>query len=95
MIKIQPISVWTAEGTKSLDLFKSTIVFDNLQNSMTLFYELGYELPVEGKEGEFMEYYIQNGNLVIDGEEYEKLGENNINDEIILLSLQKLNLKKA
>jgi hypothetical protein len=94
MIKIQPISVWTAEGTKQLDIFTAQIIFDNLKDSMTLYYQLGYEVSND-ETNKVQEIYIQNGNLVIDGEEYEKLGENNINNEIILLSLQKLNLKKA
>jgi hypothetical protein len=94
MIKIQPISVWTAEGTKQLDIFTAQIIFDNLKDSMTLYYQLGYELLNEETK-EVQEIYIQNGNLIIDGLDYKELGGNNINDEIILLSLQKLNLQKA
>jgi hypothetical protein len=94
MIKIQPISVWTAEGTKQLDIFTAQIIFDNLKDSMTLYYQLGYEVSND-ETNTVQEIYIQNGNLTIDGLDYKELGGNNINDEIILLSLQKLNLKKA
>lgn len=94
MIKIQPISVWTAEGTKQLDIFTAQIIFDNLKDSMTLYYQLGYELLNEETK-EVQEIYIQNGNLIIDGLDYKELGGNNINNKIILLSLQKLNLQKA
>jgi hypothetical protein len=94
MIKIQPISVWTAEGTKQLDIFTAQIIFDNLKDSMTLYYQLGYEVSND-ETNKVQEIYIQNGNLTIDGLDYKELGGNNINDEIILLSLQKLNLQKA
>jgi hypothetical protein len=94
MIKIQPISVWTAEGTKQLDIFTAQIIFDNLKDSMTLYYQLGYEVSND-ETNKVQEIYIQNGNLTIDRLDYKELGGNNINDEIILLSLQKLNLKKA
>jgi hypothetical protein len=94
MIKIQPISVWTAEGTKQLDIFTAQIIFDNLKDSMTLYYQLGYEVSND-ETNKVQEIYIQNGNLTIDGLDYKELEGNNINDKIILLSLQKLNLQKA
>lgn len=99
MIKIQPIKIWNNGQTLELNVLNSYIVYDNLKDSMTLFYELGYEEKTIENEIENISYiYVQNGNQTIDGKEYQNLDTHNgldINEEIYRILLIKLNLKKA
>ena len=43
MIKIEPIEIWNNGKAIKLDTLNAYIVHDNLKDSMTLYYELGYE----------------------------------------------------
>lgn len=97
MIKIDPIEIWNNGKTIKLDALNAYIVHDNLEDSMTLYYELGYEEKIVQDEIENISYvYIQNGNQTIDGKEYEDLNtETDINEQIYNILLTKLNLKKA
>lgn len=97
MIKIDPIEIWNNGKTIKLDALNAYIVHDNLEDSMTLYYELGYEEKIIQDEIENITYvYIQNGNQTIDGKEYQDLDtETDINEQIYNILLTKLNLKKA
>lgn len=97
MIKIEPIEIWNNGKTVKLDALNAYIVHDNLEDSMTLYYELGYEEKIIENEIENISYiYLQNGNQTIDGKEYQDLNtETDINEQIYNILLTKLNLKKA
>lgn len=97
MIKIESINVWNNGKILELNILNAYIVHDNLKDSMTLYYEIGYEEKNIDNEVENINYiYIQNGNQIIDGKEYEDLNtETDINEQIYNILLTKLNLKKA
>ena len=96
MIKIQPVEAWTPEGLKNFYLLEAHIVFDNLKDSMTLYYQLKTDISTDQKSMP-ENTFSQQGNLVIDDKDYKNLDTVNgidVNEEIIRVVLKKLNLKR-
>lgn len=101
MRKFEKISIWTPEGEKYLDTINLRIVEDNLKNSMTLYYELGYENIINSNEKEKNSVFVPvySGNITLqdteEKAEYTDLDTNNgidINEEIFRVVAKKLNL---
>ena len=83
MKQIQPVSIWS-NGTNSQATQLSLIIInDDLSTSATLF----YQLMTDDQKA------LANGNIVIDGTEYENWGSSgDINDEAYIIAANKLSL---
>ena len=83
MKPIQPVSIWNYGVISQAIQLSLTIVADNLSTSATLYYLL---LAEDGTQ-------LAQGNLVIDGEEYQTWGEaSDVNDEAYKIAATKLAL---
>jgi hypothetical protein len=83
MKAIQSVSIWANGVNSQATQLSLTIINDNLSTSATLYYQL---LAEDGTQ-------LAQGNLVIDGEEYQTWGESeNINDETYKIVANRLSL---
>ena len=83
MKAIQPVSIWANGSNSQATQLSLTIINDNLDTSATLYYQL---LSEDGTQ-------LAQGNLVIDGEEYQTWGEaSDINSEAYVIAATKLSL---
>jgi len=83
MKAIQPVSIWANGVNSQATQLSLTIINDNLSTSATLYYQL---LTEDGTQ-------LAQGNLNIDGEEYQTWGESeNINDETYKIVANRLSL---
>jgi len=83
MKAIQPVSIWNYGVIFQATQLSLTIVADNLSTSATLYYQL---LSEDGTQ-------LAQGNLTIDGEEYQAWGEaSDINSEAYTIAATKLAL---
>jgi hypothetical protein len=83
MKAIQPVSIWANGFNSQATQLSLTIINDNLSTSATLYYQL---LTEDGTQ-------LAQGNLTIDGEEYQTWGEaENINDAAYTIAATKLAL---
>ena len=97
MKKITPIQTWTVTGNKNADNINILIVSDDLKNSLTTYYEIGYEEPIEESEEKRFIPLIK-GNEDLSGQEYQDLDNItgiHINEEIKRKIISKLNLTLA
>ena len=97
MKKITPIQTWTVTGNKNADTINIIIVSDDLKNSLTTYYEIGYEEPIEESEEKRFIPLIK-GNEDLSGQEYQDLDNItgiHINEEIKRKIISKLNLTLA
>lgn len=83
MKAIQPVLIWANGANSQATQLSLTIINDNLSTSATLYYQL---LSEDGTQ-------LAQGNLTIDGEEYQSWGEaSNINDAAYTIAATKLAL---
>jgi len=83
MKAIQPVSIWVNGVNSQATQLSLTIINDNLSTSATLYYQLLAEDGIQ----------LAQGNLTIDGEEYQTWGESeNINDETYRIVANRLSL---
>ena len=83
MKAIQPVLIWANGANSQATQLSLTIINDNLSTSATLYYQL---LSEDGTQ-------LAQGNLTIDGEEYQSWGEaSNINDAAYTIAATKLTL---
>jgi len=83
MKAIQPVSIWNYGVISQATQLSLNIINDNLETSATLYYQL---LTEDGTQ-------LAQGNLVIDGEEYQTWGEaSDINNEAYVIAATKLAL---
>ena len=68
MAQIQPITLWIQGQTKTANAFDLSIVNDDLATRAVLYYRLGSETQ---SETETQTIWLQDGNLTIDGEDYQ------------------------
>jgi hypothetical protein len=83
MKAIQPVSIWANGVNSQATQLSLTIINDNLDTSATLYYQLLTEDGIQ----------LAQGNLTIDGEEYQAWGESSdINNEAYVIAANKLSL---
>jgi len=83
MKAIQPVSIWNYGVISEATQLSLNIINDNLDTSATLYYQL---LTEDGTQ-------LAQGNLVIDGEDYQTWGEaSDINSEAYTIAATKLAL---
>jgi len=83
MKAIQPVSIWNYGVISQATQLSLTIVADNLSTSATLYYQLLSEDGIQ----------LAQGNLTIDGEEYQTWGEaSDVNSEAYVIAANKLSL---
>ena len=83
MKAIQPVLIWANGANSQATQLSLTIINDNLSTSATLYYQL---LSEDGTQ-------LAQGNLTIDGEEYQSWGEaSNINNAAYTIAATKLAL---
>jgi len=83
MKAIQPVSIWANGVNSQATQLSLTIINDNLSTSATLYYQLLSEDGVQ----------LAQGNLTIDGEEYQTWGEaSDINSDAYTIAASKLSL---
>jgi len=75
MKTIQSVNVWQNGQMKSATKFDLNIVYDNLESSASFFYQL-LEVLVDA-EGNESTSQVAQGNLVMDGEEYQNWDDTN------------------
>jgi hypothetical protein len=75
MKTIQSVNVWQNGQMKSATKFDLNIVYDNLESSASFFYQL-LEILVDA-EGNESTSQVAQGNLVMDGEEYQNWDDTN------------------
>ena len=75
MKTIQSVNVWQNGQMKSATKFDLNIVYDNLESSATFYYQL-LEVLVDAESNESTSQVAQ-GNLVMDGEEYQNWDDTN------------------
>jgi len=75
MKTIQAVNVWQNGQVKSATKFNLDIIYDNLESSATFFYQLLEELV----DSEGLEYTtsVSQGNLLMDGQEYQDWDDSN------------------
>lgn len=75
MKTIQAVNVWQNGQVKSATKFNLDIIYDNLESSATFFYQLLEEfVDVEGIQNISS---VTQGNLMIDGQEYQDWDDSN------------------
>jgi hypothetical protein len=83
MKAIQPVSIWANGVNSQATQLSLTIINDNLSTSATLYYQLLSEDGIQ----------LAQGNLNIDGEEYQTWGEaSDVNSEAYVIAATKLAL---
>ena len=83
MKAIQPVLIWANGANSQATQLSLTIINDNLSTSATLYYQL---LSEDGTQ-------LAQGNLTIDGEEYQSWGESSdINNAAYEIAATKLSL---
>lgn len=83
MKAIQPVQIWANGVNSQATQLSLTIINDNLSTSATLYYQLLSNDNVQ----------LAQGNLTIDGEEYQNWGKvNDINEDAYTIAATKLNL---
>ena len=83
MKAIQPVSIWANGVNSEATQLLLTIINDNLSTSATLYYQLLTEDGIQ----------LAQGNLTIDGEEYQTWGEaSDVNSEAYTIAAAKLSL---
>ena len=83
MKAIQPVSIWANGVNSEATQLLLTIINDNLSTSATLYYQL---LTEDGTQ-------LAQGNLTIDGEEYQNWGEaSDVNSDAYTIAASKLSL---
>ena len=83
MKAIQPVSIWANGVNSQATQLSLTIINDNLSTSATLYYQL---LAEDGTQ-------LAQGNLIIDGEEYQTWGEaSDVNSDAYTIAATKLSL---
>jgi len=83
MKAIQPVLIWANGVNSQATQLSLTIVADNLSTSATLYYQLLSEDRTQ----------LAQGNLTIDGEEYQTWGEAyDVNNEAYVIAATKLAL---
>jgi hypothetical protein len=75
MKTIQPVNVWQNGIIKSATKFDLNIVYDNLESSASFFYQL-LEVLVDA-EGNESTNQVAQGNLTMDGQEYQNWDDSN------------------
>jgi hypothetical protein len=86
MKAIQPVSIWANGVNSQATQLSLNIINDNLSTSATLYYQL---LTEDGTQ-------LAQGNLTIDGEEYQTWGEaSDINNAAYDIACSKLSLTLA
>ena len=79
--QIQPVSIWTASGVKSAEVFSAIIINDNMSSSATFYYELK-AADVTTQDGEGNDVVtpgavLQNGNCSMGGADYDAWDDSN------------------
>ena len=83
MKAIQPVLIWANGVNSQATQLSLTIINDNLSTSATLYYQL---LADDGTQ-------LAQGNLTIDGEEYQSWGESSdVNSDAYVIAANDLNL---
>lgn len=75
MKTIQPVNVWQNGQVKSATKFDLNIVYDNLESSATFYYQL-LEVITDA-EGNESTNQVAQGNLTMDGQEYQNWDDSN------------------
>jgi len=75
MKTIQSVNVWVNGQVKSATKFNMNSVFDNLEDSATFFYEL--LSASQDAEGNEVLTQVAQGNLTMDGQEYQNWDDSN------------------
>jgi len=75
MKTIQPVNVWQNGQVKSASKFDLNIVYDNLESSATFYYQL-LEVITDA-EGNESTNQVAQGNLTMDGQEYQNWDDSN------------------
>lgn len=90
MKQIQPVSIWSNGANHQANTFNLTIINDNLSTSATMYYQL---FSCSEAEGVTNCSQLADGNLVIDGTEYETWGDSeNVNEDAYVICAGKLGL---
>jgi hypothetical protein len=90
MAQIQPITLWIQGQTKTANAFDLSIVNDDLSTRAVLYYRLGSETQ---SETETETIWLQDGNLTIDGEDYQTWdADPSANEWIYNWAAQQLNI---
>ena len=83
MKAIQPVLIWSNGANAQATQLSLTIINDNLSTSATLYYQLLSEDGIQ----------LAQGNLTIDGEEYQSWGEaSDVNSDAYVIAATKLAL---
>lgn len=75
MKTIQSVNVWQNGQVKSATKFDLNIVYDNLESSATFYYQL-LEVITDAEGNESTDQVAQ-GNLTMDGQEYQNWDDSN------------------
>ena len=75
MKTIQSVNVWQNGQMKSATKFDLNIVYDNLESSATFYYQL-FEVITDA-EGNESTNQVAQGNLTMDGQEYQDWDDSN------------------
>jgi hypothetical protein len=90
MAQIQPITLWIQGQTKTANAFDLSIVNDDLSTRAVLYYRLGTQ--TDSPEGS-QTVWLQDGNLTIDGEDYQTWdADPSANEWIYNWAAQQLNI---
>ena len=73
MVPLQPITLWIQGTTKKADTFSMSIVSDDLETRAVFYYRLGIGSITEHAQSMQI---LQDGNLTIEGEQYEQWDSN-------------------
>lgn len=90
MKQIEPVQIWVNGEQKVANYLNAYIVNDNLIDSATFFYALISRETVDGSD---LDSSLANGNVSIDGQEYDDWGNSgDVNGEAYSIIAEKLNL---
>ena len=88
---IQPVDIWSNGQSLQANNLSMYSINDNLSSSATFYYQL-LNITIN-QDGNTTSSPLSQGNLTMDGTDYENWGENgNINDEAYVWAADKLNL---
>jgi hypothetical protein len=74
MKQIQPVQIWTANGTKTAEYFDARIIADDLETSATFYWnlnEVAISTDETGTPTESAGQQLAEGNISMSGEEYQ------------------------
>jgi hypothetical protein len=77
MKQIQPVQIWTSEGTKTAGFFDARIISDDLETSATFYWNLN-EASVDESNNSSVGQQLAEGNVSMAGEDYSSWDGSNL-----------------